>query len=392
LTFMDSSPLITLDHPLSKLTHLTISSCTLNDLRIIFNWLPILLYLRISLPYNDHRLMFDYVPPHLTCLIINSSVWMLFNELEAFFSRTPLLERLELETLGEQDLLDGRRWQALIISKLPRLTKFALKISPEENTLSGDDVLIPFRNEFWTIEKRWYIACLISANTQSCALLFSVPHFSPSEVWYPPSEGFYNCSITPYSFNDSCTELRVAHFPSAVLTQSPFEHVQTLSLECSKIDIDHLQKVINLSLVHHLKIQYVGRDQPLYDLLDAAPHVYQLTMNPKTSRQAMDCLPNEHDVYQHIKILSLSEVLANIDIDRLCHIFSKVEHITLFIKDRDVILRILNGFEHLISATFKYTRTHKRPSLVSDEWLQMNNICIDGGYRLSETLLHVWID
>jgi hypothetical protein len=152
LTFMDSSTLITLLQPLSKLTHLTIRSCKFRDLQIIFHWVPNLVYLHISVPYNDQGHIFDYVPPHLSSLTIESRSWILFNSLENLFSLTPSLKNLVLETIGEQDLLDGRRWQTLIQKKLPRLTKLALNITPAEN-MTGDDVLTPFQNTFWTNEK-----------------------------------------------------------------------------------------------------------------------------------------------------------------------------------------------------------------------------------------------
>lgn len=160
------------------------------------------------MPHNQYILTFDYVPPNLSSLIIESKSWILFNELENLVSLTPSLKCFELETIGVQDLLDGRRWEIVIKTKLPHLTELALNITPEENTMTGDDVLIPFQNPFWTIEKHWHMACLIQTMTQTCARLFSIPHFSPSDDWYPSSEGFINYSLSPYSFNDDCTELR----------------------------------------------------------------------------------------------------------------------------------------------------------------------------------------
>ncbi|CAF3435855.1 unnamed protein product, partial [Rotaria sp. Silwood2] len=105
LTFIDSSLLITLQQSLSKLTYLTIHSCTFNDLRMIFHWVPNLFYLQISIPFGHHMVTLDYIPSHLSSLIIESKSWTLFKELENLFSLTPSPKSPVLKITGEQALL-----------------------------------------------------------------------------------------------------------------------------------------------------------------------------------------------------------------------------------------------------------------------------------------------
>ncbi|CAF3729142.1 unnamed protein product [Rotaria sp. Silwood1] len=392
LTFIDSSQLITLQQPLSKLTHLTIHSCTFNDLRMIFHWVPNLFYLQISIPFGHHMVTFDYIPLHLSFLIIESKSWTLFNEFENLFSLTPSLKSLVLTITGEQDLLDGRRWKTLIKTKLPHLTKFALNITPEENNMTGDNVLIPFQDSFWTIEKRWHMACLISTTTSSCARLFSVPHFSSTDVWYPPGEGFFNYSLTPYSFNENCTELRLIDFPSENLIPTPFKHIRTLWLESSIDTIDQLQKFINLLSVNHLKIGGCVRRIPLNDLFQAAPNIYQLTMCGKTLVQIINSLPDSQNVFEQIKNLNMKQTVHSMDIDQICQSFPKLEHISLSVKNQDDIFRIFNELHYLNSIAAHWTCPFKTPLSVIDEYLQQNNICTDGTYSFHVSSLHVWMD
>jgi hypothetical protein len=392
LTFIDSSSLLNLRQPLSKLTHLTICSCTFNDLRVIFQWVPNLLHLQIMIPFNNHIPIFDDVPPHLISLEIESRSWTLFNELENLLSLMTSLKRLTLETMGEQALLDARRWEILIKTKLPHLKELALNITPEENNMTGDDVLTPFQNSFWTIEKRWLMACLISSTTQSCARLFFVPHFAPIEAWYPPSEGFFNYSLTPYSFDENCTDLRVSSTSSDALIPSSFKHVHTLSLEYNTDNIKQLQAIVNLLSVNHLKFRYSGQCTVFNDILQAAPNINQLSMNCATLVRIINSLPNDQNVYEQIKQLNVNDTLFNMTIDQIYKIFPKLEHISISIKEREDIVPILNKFPYLISAIVHWTDFSRTSLSVVDRCLQENNMSTDGTYRLGRTSLNIWMD
>ncbi|CAF4153283.1 unnamed protein product [Rotaria sp. Silwood2] len=392
LSFIDSSLLITLRQPLSKVTHLTIYSCLFNDLRIIFRWIPNLRYLKISVPFHDDILTSDHVLPHLSSLIIKSQSSMLFNQLENFLSFTPSLKHLTLETMGEQAMLDGRRWEMLIKTKLPYLTEFALNITPEENDMTADGVLSHFQNSFWTIDKHWQMACLISTMTQTCVQLFSVPQFSPTDSWYPPEEGFINHSLNHYLFHEDCTHLRVSHFPSEILAPLFFKHIRILSLECTTDNIDQIQKIVDLFSVKHLKFGSSVRCRPFNDLLKYAPNIYQLTMDRKTLVQIIDSPPDDQKVYEQIKKLNVEDTILNKDIDQICQIFPKLEHVSLSVKEREDIFPIFNGLHYLTSAIVSWTHPFNTSPSIIDEYLNQNSICTDGTYRFHASSLHVWID
>ncbi|CAF3169415.1 unnamed protein product [Rotaria sp. Silwood2] len=392
LTFMQSSTLTTLKQPLLKLTHLTIRSCRFTDLKIIFHWVPNLLYLKIVVPYNAGVFVFDYIPSKLSSLIIESKHWILFDAVENFLSLTKSLKRFIFEASGELALLDGRRWETLIKTKLAHLIDFALDITPEENNMTGDDVLIPFQSSFWTNEKHWHMACLISTSTQSCARLFSVPHFAPTDAWYPPGEGFIYYSISSYSFDDNCTQLQVWNCPSPVLISSPFKYVQTLSLVCNIDHIDQLTKFINLLSVHHLILKPSVQSSLLSDLLQAASNIYQLTISHKTLTQIIDLFPNGQNKYEQIKRLNVQDIVLSNDIDKICQTFPKLEYISLHVKERNDIFRIFNEFHQLTSATIRWCEPFKTHLPVMDDYLKENNICTDGTYCFHASSLCVWID
>jgi hypothetical protein len=390
LTFMDSSPLTTFRQPLTELTHLTISSCALDDLRIILHWVPNLVYLQTSGRIADHGTTFDDVPPHLSSLIIKSQTWTRFNELKNLVPFTSSLKRLKLEIMGEQDLLNARLWESLIKTQLPHLTEIALNITPEENNMTGDDVLKPFQNNFWTTEKHCHMACMISTTSMSCVRLFSVPHFSQKSDWYPPGEAFLNYSLTPYSFNDDCTELRV--YSSEIVIPSPFKHIQTLSLENAINNIDQLQKGVNLLSANHLKlgpsIQYIL----LENLFQVAPNISQLSMNRRTFSRIMDSFPDNEKAHEQIKKLTVQDIVSDTDIDKICHMFPKVEYVSLSVRELEGTFRILSGLHYLTSATLHWVCSSKKHLPIMAEYLKQNGICTDDTYSLHSCLLQVWID
>jgi hypothetical protein len=80
------------------------------------------------------------------------------------------------------------------------------------------------------------------------------------------------------------------------------------------------------------------------------------------------------------------------DIDQICRIFAKLEHVSLSVEKREDILQIFTGLHYLISAKIHWTHPFKTPSPIMDEYLQQNNICTDGTYSFYASSLYVWID
>ncbi|CAF1417343.1 unnamed protein product [Adineta steineri] len=398
LTFLNSSTLTLLRQPLSKLTHLTIHSCSYTDLANIFRWIPNLTHLQISVSYDQTMPKFDYIPPHLNSLIIESKSWILFHHLENLFSLTSSLERLVLETYGEPTLLHGQRWESLIKNKLPHLKDLALNIMPEENTMTADEVLTPFQTPFWTKEKHWQMGCFMSTSIQSCARLFSVPHFAPFEDWYPLNQGFSNHLLNdvrllnPYPFDDNCKHLKIYHLPTPVAVSIPFKNIQTLSIQCTADNIDQLHSILNLLSIHHLIIDYLKGCLVFHDLIQAAPNISQLTMRGQSLTHILNSLSNNEHTYEQIKNLHVKDVIHRNDIDQICRIFPKLEHISLHVKERNDILPIFEKLHYLISTTVQWFYSKRTSLSVMEEFLQENNICTDGAYEFFASSLNLWND
>ncbi|UJR29374.1 hypothetical protein I4U23_010586 [Adineta vaga] len=391
LTFFKTTPLIHLQQPLLKLTHLTLESGSFADLVMIFPWIPNLLHLDIRITIHEQIPTFDYIPPHLNYLKIHCRTWMLFQDLENILSLTSFLEYFILETLGESTLLQAKRWEILIKSKLPQLKQFDINITPEENTLTRDDVLLPFENSFWKNERRCHMICIISYTSNSCVRLFSVPYFAPIDEYYPPNEWFINYSLTPYLSNDRCKELKIEHcLPQTI--PSFFPNIQTLTLQNHFTDVNGLQGIMNLSSVNHLKFETTFKSDVFHELVQVVPNVYQLTLAHASLPKLIEVFSPENNIYEQINSLHITDIISRTDIEQINRIFPKLERITLYTRERDDILSILDKFQYLISTNIHWTCPFKTTSAIIDESLQKNHICTDNTYYFHQSQLYIWND
>ena len=102
--------------------------------------------------------------PRLTSLA-SSHCTLPMDTIQSLLCHTPALTYLKIISI-DCYMMDGRRWEDLIKTKLPLLVKFEFLVrfspspSDEETTESMlNRVIIPFRTPFWTKEKQWLVTC-----------------------------------------------------------------------------------------------------------------------------------------------------------------------------------------------------------------------------------------
>ena len=124
-------------------------------------------------------------------------------------------------------LLNANEWKRLIEGDLPRSKRIDLNISPEENPWWANDVLLPFHNSFSIDEKCCRFVCLISAGSETCVRLFTVPYFHPRETWYPP---LARLLLGEASQMIEVSSRRMSRRPTSSRSQSP-------STDCASADL-----------------------------------------------------------------------------------------------------------------------------------------------------------
>ena len=386
LRFFESSPLNTLRRDLGQLRDLRMDRCLFADLRAIIVHLPNLFSLHLSFPYQEERPRLTSGLTRLRRLVIHCQSWFTWSEVENFFSFFPSLESLIFESGGEEDLLDARRWQHLIERHLKQLRRLEMNIQPEENPLSANDVLLPFQHSFWINEKHCQFACLISTMTNTCVQLFTIPHFSPVQCWYPAGEGFVHQSLVPFVFEEHCTTLKVSHFPSPVALPSPLTRVRTLALQCSLQSVEQLDNILQLAAVRQLDLAKNIECRPLMALLQAGMNISQLTVYHQTLFPIIssDLLP----VCRQIKELNVIDSFLPREIDRLCQVFPNLDDLSLLINDRSQILQVLDALPELKSALFRWPVSVQKSIHISREWLEEHQMT----FRLSANQLELWLN
>jgi hypothetical protein len=112
------------------------------------------------------------------------------DQMEQFLPKLPHLKHLELILTGDEDLIDGYRWEILTNF----FTTFSFKFNVNSYFLRLDS----FRTSFWLKEKCWYVGC-----HDSC--VFSVPYFFVVHVdidkWTYNRSGTSLCRIDTACFN-----------------------------------------------------------------------------------------------------------------------------------------------------------------------------------------------
>lgn len=274
-----------------SIINLTISYCSLEDMYLLFRYIPMLQYLNVqnmntyhTLPYKDNDFINNNDLYSLKRLKINS-----FNEdfidLIKFLKQTPDLVSLIIETDNKQDIIDAYQWEQLIISSLPQLTifKFRFNIHFEDNILSK---FKQFQTNFWLKQHHWYTEYILHENS---AQIYTIPYISDTYKLTPYINRYPNESIKNINKFNNVSELTF-HLQKLPLNESYyFANIRSLSLENQlytkdidddilKIEqIEYLKLILNLSNIKHLIISSKCEIESSFVLLELLKQTINLS-------------------------------------------------------------------------------------------------------------------
>ena len=143
----------------------------------------------LVLPVSEES--FSAIYSRLTSLTI-SNKWRLLTCARFLLSHTPSLTYLKI-TGARDSLIDGSRWEELIKTKLPALTKFEFHDISQQYRFEDEgaegllnEMIAPFRSPFWTEEKRWLVIGTwhpVDQIVEIYTALVCTPDYRPS--WRP---------------------------------------------------------------------------------------------------------------------------------------------------------------------------------------------------------------
>ncbi|CAF3681201.1 unnamed protein product [Rotaria sp. Silwood1] len=297
---------------LSNLQRLKLGSCSIDKLETITHLAPQLKSLDVCINFGEMNFQSIILPTRLTRLNLQIDFFPVsMDNMEYFLSNCFYLRHLELHLAGYADLTDGQRWQALTNSLVTFYFKFDIHICI--NFI--EQILDSFRTSFWLEEKHWFIAYYND-------YLFSIPYFAPEQV-------------------DSS-------YQSVIYSTAPdntifYSHVNEFTVR--NVDLNQVKHLSILSLEYLLKFMPISKKLPC---------LYELSVKNDITKHAIKRMFT-YSLEQIQKLtIRISDKYNEYIIEELFRLFPLTKYLIYksHIPSTYVMIRLINGFEHLLNASF----------------------------------------
>ncbi|CAF1028509.1 unnamed protein product [Rotaria sordida] len=249
------------------------------------------------------------------------------------------LDHLELHLRGYTDLADGQRWQTLTNSLITFNFKFNIHICFD----FIEQVLDSFRTLFWLEEKQWFIA-------YENDYLFSIPYFAPEQVNSSYQSVMYSTVPDNTIFYNNINEFTVI---KGKIGKRYFTNINVLKLKYS-IPLKYLLHMIDLNQVKHLSILSLEDLLKFIPISKNLPCLCELSVKNDITKHAIKRMLNYSlEQIQKLKI-RISNKYNEYIIEELFHFFPCTKYLIYKsrISSTYIMIRLINGFEHLLNASF----------------------------------------
>ncbi|CAF1367430.1 unnamed protein product [Rotaria sp. Silwood1] len=325
---------------LSNLQCLKLGSCSIDKLETITYLAPQLKLLDVCINFGEMNFQSIILPTRLTRLNLQIDFFPVsMDYMEYFLSNCFYLRHLELHLAGYADLTDGQRWQALTNSLVTFYFKFDIHICI--NFI--EQILDSFRTSFWLEEKHWFIAYYND-------YLFSIPYFAPEQVDSSYQSVNYSTAPDNTIFYSHVNEFTVRN---GKISKEYFTNINILKLKYS-IALKYLLRLVDLNQVKHLSIlslEYLLKFMPISKKL---PCLYELSVKNDITKHAIKRMFT-YSLEQIQKLtIRISDKYNEYIIEELFRLFPLTKYLIYksHIPSTYVMIRLINGFEHLLNASF----------------------------------------
>lgn len=176
----------------TNLKHLTLNACRLSQIEEILSLstsLETLILTKVRMDADDDLQNIDspFNSPKLIFLSVSSSFLTMDAFVNFFNWLIPGSKQLEhLRIISDRDdetFFDGSRWESLLSTTSLSQFQFHFRANLTTND-SINEILLPFRSNFWLNEKRWYVAC-DKHRILNQSVLYSIPWCDEQVIWQP---------------------------------------------------------------------------------------------------------------------------------------------------------------------------------------------------------------
>ncbi|CAF0983776.1 unnamed protein product [Rotaria sp. Silwood1] len=339
-----------------SLKHLIIDYCTVTEFHQILHYFKSsLTHLNIFLDREENLtiLNFEHLSNTLIHLTISFSeeILMSFELIKEFIQQLVKLKYLTIQATGTLDLMNGQLWEEYLIER--KLKKFNFKFTLSKNFICYQDkdfLLQSFRSSFWLEKQHWYIACEKGELKSSRPIIYSIPYFQPSLIFYSSNNNNNNLSLT--TTNKEIISKHINHliltFHKTISLENSlfFTHVYSLTLLTSKLlSIEILQLIINLKQIRELDISLIKKFSidEFYILIDSMINlkIIKMQYNP------LFIPPLHIDSYILIPIDEETFVINNNNIKQFSYLFFHIKNLEITVQSIDIIIQLLNQLHYL---------------------------------------------
>ncbi len=286
--------------------------------------------------------------------------------IKEFLSKMPNLTHFELDTEGSTDLIDGQQWELLVSHLI--IFDFRIHLLDSIRNFSEENIHQSFRSLFWLEHKRWFVAF----DGSPIRHIFTIPRFLSNIVMYPSMNWPPLCTSTDFCFDQY---IKFLHISSLNPVPHRFTNITSLILDTDEISTDSgLVTFVNLVEQMHFLHSISFRDLSV-----------------------LNYVPN-NVVFEKIRSLDVrnintrANVQVQLDINRLCTIFSRLERLNMELTSRDDLLLLIDRLKYLSIAKFEFNDS----SVVTRNWLIKNSRRLEANnnftFKIIHNKIHLWIN
>ncbi|CAF2981584.1 unnamed protein product [Rotaria sp. Silwood2] len=334
------------------LKHLIIDYCTITEFhRILHYFKSSLTHLNIFLDREDNLtiLNFEHLSNSLIYLKINFSQEILisFELIKQYLQQLIKLKYLTIEATGTLDLMNGQLWEEYLFER--EIKKFNFKFTLSNNFICHQDqntLLQSFCSSFWIEKQHWYVACEKGEFKSSRPIIYSIPYFQPSLIFYSLNNNLPVTTTNKDIIFKYVNHLILTFYKTIILPNSLFTNVYSLTLLTSNLpSIDILQSIVNLKQIRDLDvslIENISIDE-FYILIDCMINLKNIKMQynplfiPPLHIHSYTLIPNDEETF----------VIDKNNIKKFSYLFFHIKNLEITIQSKDIIIQLLNQLHYL---------------------------------------------
>ncbi|CAF4213339.1 unnamed protein product, partial [Rotaria sordida] len=359
-------------HEILPIRNLTLSNCSLDELRQLFKYAPMLRYLNIENIHRNYRSTYNGIyfnnnhAIHLKQLIVSNFIDK-FDELIELLKQTPNLKSLTISTDHKIDIIDAYQWEYLITSLLLHLHSFKFKFIYSLE----DDILHKFKqfqSNFWLNKHHWYTEYKLE---KDAALIYTIPYISHTYVLTPFTNRYCDKLMNNINIFDNVRNLILYQESITLNCSFYFPNVISLTLEnqiyFNDVDehilkmehINSLKMIVNLSNLKHLTISSACQLESSSVLLYLFKETLQLS---SITIEPIDSMSNLRQINEQQKLQIDELLLSTKQInERIEKQDAKIEKRDVKIAQQDSQIKVLKSNIHSLFIAIKsLTNLNKR--------------------------------